>query len=437
MSGIGSDGRMRVNPNQNAQSRHPQNSATPSTSHGSGTFAAQSIPPTPSVPAMYMQAQDLPLVGLGYNSPRRMPSPMMPGPPNGNVPMSLRPPPGPQHPGQYGPNWVQHGTPSPRGIPPGQYRHPQGYFGPPSSAPGYAPRPGGPGPGPGPRFHGPQGRPQGPPPMGYGPPPRGQRSPPSRQYSGNMSLTGTPPQQRNPSAQRSPSNGNASPTNNRSPPGARHMQRPDTSATNDTEISAHPPVIELEHTLDFCGQLEEVGEVDEEAQVAPRPMKTPERHPDRVASSQQNSDSPGSAGFPEQVHVPRRRPHQDQNHQDDEVEAVSPISPDSAYGEDDFTVEPTSRKPDHLQPPPPSAVEEGKTSAEDFYPHLGSPRAAPAVPVAKEQVPSYDGSKGVFDRGNRQIVLFCIGFVMPLGKSFVIPMPYTPSYPQRLLTLVN
>lgn len=123
--------------------------------------------------------------------------------------------------------------------------------------------------------------------------------------------------------------------------------------------------------------------------------------------------SPGSAELPEMVYVPRIRPRVQ--------EPVSVATSDSIV-----LMENESRSG--------TSSGEQRTETQDQHPHanLQSPHLArdrrSLGRIDTFRAPSFEERRSWFDRVNRQIVLFCIGFIFPLAwiLAAILPIPRRP-----------
>jgi hypothetical protein len=103
------------------------------------------------------------------------------------------------------------------------------------------------------------------------------------------------------------------------------------------------------------------------------------------------TQTPPESHFPLSIYRPRNRPSQRQL-QADEISLA-----DESVDHDVYVVRPTRRP---LQEP--------------FSPHLRTDRRSQAR-LSAWKAPSLDDNPNLFSRQNRQIVLFCLGFIFPFG----------------------
>lgn len=118
------------------------------------------------------------------------------------------------------------------------------------------------------------------------------------------------------------------------------------------------------------------------------------------------TNTPSESNFPLSIYRPRNRPHQRISQPD----TVS-IS-DGPFEQEIYVIGP-ARRP----------------LAEPFTPHLRPDRRSQAR-LSAWKAPSFDDSLGsmLFSRQNRQILLFCLGFIFPLGKLLPGYLRITPIF---------
>ncbi len=122
------------------------------------------------------------------------------------------------------------------------------------------------------------------------------------------------------------------------------------------------------------------------------------------------SESPNTDNFPQAIFSPRRRarevqPALGQQPSADHASVVE-VASDSAQQEHDYRVFRTIRQ---------------KTSS-IWSPHLQTDRRATRYSVWEPPSVSWSADSGMLGRRNAQVVLFTIGFILPLGMSLITPL---------------
>lgn len=135
------------------------------------------------------------------------------------------------------------------------------------------------------------------------------------------------------------------------------------------------------------------------------------------------SGSPTDFAFPQQIYVPRNRPFQGGTITPPQFHHPGPHPGPYHYRDprDSMAITPNPLQPGVYSP----VAQDVYVSSwqhphvvKPFSPHLARDRRSQAF-VNAWRVPSLDESfeNHVFSRCNRQIFLFCLGFVLPVGES--------------------
>lgn len=172
--------------------------------------------------------------------------------------------------------------------------------------------------------------------------------------------------------------------------------------------------------------------------------------PHNRGTSDSHSDSPASAGFPDTLYIRRHRPHAQQNQNESQslrysssLSTVRTIhhSASQSFGETVSSTSgertgnsyapPPSNRSDSITALPPVTPPHNPTAALPPIPHL-SPDKRHGSKLPTWRAPSLEDSDGrsdlLFGPTNRQILLFCIGFVLPIAwwTAAVLPLPTRP-----------
>lgn len=159
--------------------------------------------------------------------------------------------------------------------------------------------------------------------------------------------------------------------------------------------------------------------------------RTPNRKRLSVAPSGK-SDSPGSVGFPDSLYIPRSRALRKNRPARQDSSAIpegSTFSESLALGSTIGSPKPN----DIIETVPVSEIRvvapsEASVSRPVWSGTYNPTPQLPYLTVDKHmstklpnwRTPSFDENEGLLSRHNRQILLFCVGFVFPLGKSLMI-----------------
>ncbi|KAL2271684.1 hypothetical protein VTJ83DRAFT_1055 [Remersonia thermophila] len=145
------------------------------------------------------------------------------------------------------------------------------------------------------------------------------------------------------------------------------------------------------------------------------------------------SDSPASENFPQAIYSPRKRPREVHQHHHQQFGTTATVTANRASVE----IRPVQPSQSHLHQHP---HEHGvfrtlreKTSS-IWSPHLYTDRRATRYSVWDPPSVNWAADRGLFGRRNAQVVLFLVGFIMPLAWMIAafLPLPHNPNSPKSV-----